>query len=104
MAPKLLQVNLKFNVTKPQLEAAWLSVAPQFANLPGLIWKVWLMNEAESIAGGIYLFDSETSAQAYLAGPIVAGLKTNPAIGNIDAKLFDVMEEHTLITRGVIKS
>jgi hypothetical protein len=98
---KVLQVNLKFNVTKPQLEAAWLAAAPQFANLPGLIWKVWLMNEAEHVAGGIYLFDREASAQAYLTGPIVAGLKENPAIGAIDAKLFDVMEAHSLITRGL---
>ena len=60
------------------------------------------MNEAEHVAGGIYLFDSEASAQAYLRGPIVAGLKANPAIGDIDAKLFDVMEAHTLITRGLI--
>jgi hypothetical protein len=93
MAPELLQVNLKFNVTKRQLETAGLSVAPQFANLPGLIWKVCLTNEVESMAGGVYLFDNETSRQAYLTDPIVAGLKTNPAIGNIDAKLFDVMEE-----------
>jgi hypothetical protein len=38
------------------------------------------MNEAEHGAGGIYLFESEAAAQAYLAGPIVAELKASPAV------------------------
>jgi hypothetical protein len=61
------------------------------------------MNEAEREAGGIYLFESESAAQAYLGGPIVAALKASPGVNNISAKLFDVMEEHTGITRGPVK-
>jgi hypothetical protein len=103
MSPKLLQVNVKFSIPRGDLEAAWLGAAQPIADLPGLRWKVWLMNEAEGEAGGIYLFESEGAAQAYLEGPIVSALKASPAVSNISAKLFDVLEGHTAITRGPVK-
>ena len=61
------------------------------------------MNEVEQEAGGIYLFESDAAAQAYLAGPIVASLKASPAVSNISAKLFDVLESHSAITRAPLK-
>ena len=103
MAQKLLQVNLNFSISRAELETAWLGAAQPIADTPGLRWKVWLMNEAEREAGGIYSFDSEGAAQAYLSGPIVAALKASPGISNIRAKLFDVLAEHTDITRGPVK-
>jgi hypothetical protein len=104
MSEKILQVNLKFSISRAELETTWLEAAQPIADLPGLRWKVWLMNEAEHEAGGIYLFESEAAAQSYLAGPIVAALKSSPAVSNISAKLFDVLESHTAITRGPLKS
>jgi len=103
MSAKLLQVNVKFSIPRGDLEAAWLGAAQPIADLPGLRWKVWLMNEAEGEAGGIYLFESAGAAQAYLEGPIVAALKASPAVSNLSAKLFDVLEGHTAITRGPVK-
>ena len=103
MSQKLLQVNLKFSIPRTALEAAWLEAAQPIADWPGLLWKVWLMNESEHEAGGIYLFESDIAAQAYLAGPIVAALKSSPAIRNISAKLFDVLERHTTITKGPVE-
>jgi hypothetical protein len=58
------------------------------------------MNEAEKSAGGIYLFEDDASVETYLKGEIVAGLKSNSAISNIEAKVFDILPEHTKITRG----
>jgi hypothetical protein len=58
------------------------------------------MNEAEKSAGGLYLFKDDASVETYLKGEIVAGLKSNPAISNIEAKVFDILPEHTKITRG----
>jgi putative monooxygenase ydhR len=103
MSRKLLQVNLSFSISRADLEQAWLGAAQPIADTPGLMWKVWLINEAAHEAGGIYLFESDADAQAYLAGPIVASLKSSPVITNINAKLFDVLEEHTAITRGPIQ-
>ena len=61
------------------------------------------MNEAERLGGGLYLFESETAAQSYLDGPIVAALKASPDISNISAKLFDVLESHSAITSGPVR-
>ena len=36
-------------------------LAEQYAAVPGLRWKIWIINEAEGEAGGIYLFDDEES-------------------------------------------
>jgi len=104
MSEKILQLNLNFSISRTELEAAWSEAAQPIADVPGLRWKVWLMNEAEKEAGGIYLFESEAAAQSYLAGPIVAALKSSPAVSNISAKLFDVLESHSAITRGPVKS
>ena len=103
MSPKILQVNMKFSIPRADLETAWLEAAQPIADVPGLLWKVWLMNEIDREAGGIYLFESEAAAKAYLASPIVAALKSSPAVSNISAKLFDVLEGHTTITRGPLK-
>ena len=54
-------------------------------------------------AGGNYLFESEAAAHDYMAGPIVAARKSSPAVSEITAKLFDMMERHTAITRGPVK-
>ena len=104
MPQQILQVNLKFSIPRADLATAWLGAAQPIADTPGLQWKVWLMNEAESEAGGIYLFDSKDAAQAYMGGPIVASLKESPVISNISAKLFDVLPEHSAITRAPLSS
>ena len=103
MSQKVLQVNFTFAASRADLEEAWLQIAQPIADMPGLRWKVWLMNEAERLAGGLYLFESETAAQSYLDGPIVAALKASPDISNISAKLFDVLESHTAITSGPVR-
>lgn len=99
MPQQILQVNAKFSIPRADLATAWLGAAQPIADTPGLVWKVWLMNETESEAGGIYLFESKDAVEAYLAGPIVAALKASPVISNISAKVFDVLEEHSAVTR-----
>ena len=102
MSVSLLQINLKFSVPSEELKSAFASVADNIAAVAGLRWKVWIINEDEHEAGGIYLFDDSDSMQAYLAGPMVAGLKTHPALTEISAKQFDVLEDLTTLTRGPI--
>ncbi len=102
MSPKIVQVNFKFSIPRADLEAAFLQAAQPIAETPGMQWKIWLMDEANHTAGGIYLFDGEESVQAYLAGPIVASLKSNPVLSDLGVKVFDVLPTHTAITRGPV--
>lgn len=103
MAKQILQINFNFNVSRSELEKSFAPFATPIANAPGLIWKVWLMNEARKEAGGIYLFDNESSAEKFLAGEIVAGVKAHPALSNINVKQFGMIEDLTKVTRGPIE-
>jgi hypothetical protein len=104
MSQKILQINLKFNgVSRTELEQAWLPAAQPIADTAGLQWKVWLVNEAERAAGGVYLFDDESAVQGFLASPLVAAMGEDPTLSDVNVKMFDVMEAHTAITRGPVR-
>ena len=102
MPGRILQINYKFNVSRAEHDQAVSSLVSEIAAVPGLRWKVWLMNEADSEAGGIYLFEDEASTNAYLEGPIVAQVVKHPALSDISVKQFDVPEKLTEITRGPV--
>ena len=100
---KILQVNFKIDVPPDhvdQVMQGFIEGAKKVANVDGLIWKIYMEKQSEKIAGAIYLFKDEASAQAYLNGPIIARMKSMPIISNIETKIFDVMPELTKITRG----
>lgn len=102
MAGSILQINFKFNVPRADYEQAVAPLGSAIAAVAGLRWKIWLMNEAESEAGGIMLFDDEASLKAYLDGPIAAQIVSHPALSDFSVKQFGMMEAETAITRGPI--
>jgi len=102
MSGRLLQLNFKFSVTGAEYEDAVRPLVDDFAALDGLIWKVWMINEENGEAGGIYLFDEKTSVQAYLEGPLAAGVISHPALSDFSVKQFDVMGGLTEVTRGPV--
>ena len=102
MSARLLQLNFKFNVTGEMYEQAVSPLASEFAAVSGLRWKIWMINEAEQEAGGIYLFEDEASVKAYLEGPLVAQVTSHPALSDFSVKQFDVMDKVTAITRGPV--
>ena len=71
----ILQINFNFNVPVAEYQKMTDSVAHACLDVPGLRWKIWLLNPAAQEAGGIYLFDSQASLDAYLNGPLVAQLR-----------------------------
>lgn len=102
MSEKLLQLNFKFSVTGDEYTQAVSPLAEKYAAVPGLRWKVWIINEAESEAGGIYLFDDESSLNALMESPLTKQVTSHPALSDFKVKIFDVMDEVTAITRGPI--
>lgn len=64
----ILQVD--FPYTGPwgnEMTKAMEGLARSIAEEPGLIWKIWTVNETTNEAGGIYLFSDISAAKAYLA-------------------------------------
>jgi hypothetical protein len=102
MDAKILQINFKLKASTAEYKEICQSVAQAWAAIPGLRWKIWLLNEQEKEGGGIYLFDSEQALNDFLSSPLAAQVKSHPALYDFSAKPFDVMEEVTAITRGPV--
>lgn len=95
-----LHIEFEFACTLDEYRNLAEHVAPDIARVPGLVSKLWIVDEERRRAGGAYLFSDRSAAAAYLEGPMVAGLGKNPAIRNVTARLFDVLSAASEITRG----
>ena len=104
MAEKLLQINFGFTVGRPEYEELAASLAPAFAEVPGLEWKIWILNEEKGEAGGIYCFDSGESLQRFLTSQLAADVQAHPAVSRFSAKAFEVMDAVTAVTRGPVQA
>ena len=102
MPNKILQINLRFNVSVAELAKEFETAAGHIKEVPGLKWKIFCMNEDRREGAGIYLFEDDASLKSYLEGPIIAGMKDKKAFSDIDVKYFDVVEKATAVTRGPI--
>jgi hypothetical protein len=98
-----MQLNFNFSVSRAEYEAALAPLVDQFAALNGLRWKIWMINEAEAEAGGIYMFEDEASVNAFLEGSLAAQVTSHPALSEFSVKQFDVMEKQTEICRGPVE-
>ena len=78
---KILQVNYRRENGQDDAEqAARLQHdAENIAQLPGLVWKVWMDDDEQQRAGGLYLFDSEEHARAFGDGILPKALAVFPA-------------------------
>ncbi len=103
MSKTILQVNYRFNSSRSQHVAMVTPLAEPISGVPGLIWKIWLMNEADSEAGGIYLFESRESANAFMNSQAIADFVAQPSISGVSAKLFEPNETLSRVTRGPLE-
>ena len=78
---------------------AMLHATEGIAGLPGLVWKVWTHNDAEHVAGGVYLFDSEEHARAWGDGTVQAALSRLPGVHDVGTQYYDVDARLSAITR-----
>lgn len=97
----IVQINYRRpDMPKAEWEARYTPErAQQFLAVAGLQWKVWLDGAEERRAGGIYLFADRVAAEAYVNGPIVARMKANPDVMELDIRVFDVRQTMSEITR-----
>jgi hypothetical protein len=103
MTPTIvLQVKFNFDVAMDEFERLSQEVAPVIARVPGLRWKLWLTDEAERIHSGVYLFEDEASLRAYLDGPEIADLRTNPHMRNLEVKVYAIDDVRSAITRAPV--
>jgi hypothetical protein len=78
------------------------ALAPRFLQVPGLLSKTWLADEARHTYGGIYLFQDEASRQQYLESDIVRDMQANPLFAEVSVRTFGTVEAATAITGGTL--
>ena len=99
--PKLLQIDFPFEGPfGQQMAEAFSDLAQSIPKEPGFIWKIWTENRDTKQAGGIYLFENENDARAYLE--MHSKRLYSFGISGINAKIFDINEELSLITSAPI--
>ncbi len=98
---KLLQVDFPFNCFfwKKMTEALH-ELALSITAEPGFIWKIWTEKEIFSEAGGIYLFESEETANAYLEKH-TARLK-KLCVPEVRGRIYDINVQLSKITKAPI--
>lgn len=100
MSKIVLQVNYAFTSSVEEHRQLVTPMAEPISAVPGLIWKVWLMNEADKEAGGIYLFESSEAANGFMNSDAVASFVSQPTVTNVSAKMFSPDETLSRVTRG----
>lgn len=99
---KLLQLHFVFNGPFGDEMASTLKdLAESINQEPGFIWKIWTESEKDKEGGGIYLFESEETALAYLA--MHAARLKSFGVNEVISKIFDVNESLTSINHGAFK-
>ena len=97
----ILQVDFPFSGPwGGDAATAMADLAAVIDQAPGLRWKIWTENEREGVAGGIYCFDDEASARAYMAEH--EARLTAFGITGIRAMFLDVNDGLTAINRGPV--
>jgi|SRR6056297_1116690 len=83
-----------------EMASAMAELAESIAREPGFLWKIWTENRATCEAGGIYLFEDENSARAYLEKH-TARLKEF-GVSEVNGKVFQVNGRLSEIDHGPV--
>jgi Putative mono-oxygenase ydhR len=99
----VLQMRLKLRVPPDVFLAKSREAATVIASVEGLIWKIWILQQEELEMGGMYLFANRETAEAYLSGPVVQAVRSNPAVVSTESRLWDVESSLSAITRAPLR-
>jgi len=83
-----------------EMASAMAELAESIAREPGFRWKIWRESRATCEAGGIYLFEDENSARAYLEKH-TARLKEF-GVSEVNGKVFQVNGRLSEIDHGPV--
>ena len=97
---QIINFHLK-GVSEADFRGLCDEVAPAFAEVPGLISKVWLANRTTNTYGGVYTWATREAMEEYAKSDLFKAVATNPNLAGITSIDFDVLEEPTSVTRGL---
>src|SRR5919108_2555695 len=80
-------------ITEEQFQEACGAKAPTFANLPGLLAKIWLRDPETNTYGGLYLWADQEAYERYIKGEVFNAIKTDHNLKNVESRDFGVFED-----------
>lgn len=98
MHVQIIQFTLK-DMDEEGYRAACAQMAPAFAELPGLLAKVWLADPDSGTYGGVYLFEDRAAMEGYAASELFRTVATFPHFEGIVSRDFAVYEDLTRTTQ-----
>jgi hypothetical protein len=102
MPQKIFVTNYNYSVTLEEYKNMTNGLAQSFAEVPGCLWKIWLIDDEKKEAGAVYLFKDEESLLNFKSSELVASVLSHPALSNFDLKERDILRETSEITRAPI--
>jgi quinol monooxygenase YgiN len=104
MSQKILVSNFTYSVPREEFESMAAQLAPAFAEVPGCIWKIWLVDAEKNEAGAVYLFKDEEALQNFKASPLVAAVLSHPALSNFELRERGILKEVSELTHAPLMS
>jgi quinol monooxygenase YgiN len=99
MSQKMLVTNYNYSVSREEFENMAAELGQPFAEVPGCLWKIWLIDDEKKEAGAVYLFEDDEALQNFKSSPLVAAVLSHPALSNFDLKERDILTEVSKVTR-----
>jgi hypothetical protein len=99
----VLQVGFTYDLDADAYVAEVAPLAEDFAAVEGLSWKIWIINEEEHRAGGIFLFEHGAALVDFLESELFEAVATHPDLSDYTVEAFNIMEHESAITYGPIR-
>jgi len=94
-----LVVTFKTHASQEQFTAATAEHATVFAELDGLLAKIWIADPESGTKGAVYLFGDRTALDAYLESDLFAGILAEPSFEGTSWRSYHVIDELTARTQ-----
>lgn len=88
-------------ITEADYLGACNQLAPAIAEAPGLIGKTFIANAQTNTYGGVYFWRDQQSLDVFKQSGIWQAVAANPALVEITAQEFGVLDEPSRVTRGM---
>src|SRR3989442_11606244 len=98
---QIINFQLK-GVTEAEYQQQCDQLAPAFADLPGLLSKVWLANSATNTYGGVYTWRDRQAMEDFTRSELFKGVASDPNLDAITSNDFGILESPTRVTNGLI--
>jgi Putative mono-oxygenase ydhR len=78
-------------------------LAPAYAQLPGLLAKIWLASPETNTYGGVYFWDDRAAMDRYLDSDLLRTVTSSPHLADLISRDFHIYEDITRETQPTLK-